>query len=661
MASGFQFGHMTDSHLFGSNTQLPQPQLEARYAAYIEEVAAHGVDFIVHTGDMCTGNAGVENNTRFRDVVQQKAQALDIPYYFVRGNHDSYLKDAEYVSIYGHGNYWFAHQGWAFIVLDRYWRAYESLPFQVDPSAETLAELAGFLAEIAPATPIVLAMHENPVGVSGFPKGDRLHQLFAGHNLQLVLFGHVQCNYIARYAGVKLSTVAGEAVPFDSSPLSYQIVQCQPDGSHRARMFPYRTYAPEPTRSPLPKAAKPLTPDTDWLEHRGPLGTRYAAQPISPDAPALAWELQLPGDLCVGSLNTHAGVAYVGTKTRGNFAECTVCAVDLVSGQLRWRFEVDGSVEGGVRIDPARGQVYAATTSGSVYALELASGALRWQWNNTDNLPFACEPALHEGLLHLGANWEMFALEAGTGRLRWRRLATRSGISYFSPGHSSPVVVGERVVHARPYNGNPVTKAIATSSTERDQEHVLLQTVNAATGRDLQISSSATFTFPAFKMGCPIVHRGHLYMLGYGLFEFALDDLIAPTRTAKMHPGGATPAAHGNRIYVPTHHKLFALDLDTWESPWELEFGHSCFHYNGLNGQRNQPGQSHRSCFAAPLLTPNALIAADGSGTLQALDPESGEQRWQYALGEPLLSAPTLSGNALLVGTTSGRLLAFAV
>lgn len=659
----FRFAHMTDSHLYGAEKQEPAPEVDAFYRACIDEVAAHGVDFIVHTGDMCTANAGVERNTRFRDLAREQAGKHGLDIHFVRGNHDSTLADADYVKVYGPGSYWFAHKGWAFLALDRYWKAYEHWPFYLDLSTETLGELDRILAEIPPEMPLVLLLHENPVGVSRFAKGERLLALLARHNLRLNLFGHVQCNYLSRYDGVTFATVVGEAVPFDTSPLSFNIVSCEPSGEFACAFHPYlvNTRLKEATPAKLPKSSRKAEPAEDWLNHRGPSGTRFADVRLGTAAPELIWEKTLPGELSVGSLNVAGGVCYAGTKTRGRFEECTVNAVDVASGETVWSRECDGSVEGGVALEDGFG--YCGTTSGTLMRLRLSDGEVDWSWNNGENLPIAAEPLLDGDRVHAGANWEMSCVAKGSGEILWRRLASRSGTSYFGPGHSIPLVVGDRVVHSRIFNGNPVAKSVPTSSTANDQNHALLQTVLRENGDDLLISPPELDCFPGYKMGSPILHQGRLYMPGMGLFAFDEGDLVQPAWFQRLSQASATPAAHGDRLYLCNQAGLFAFDLEKQEPLWKQEHGTALLHYRGYREKRHLPiaEHDHRSAYCAPLLAGNQVIYGTADGILRGLAADSGEELWSYDLGEPILSAPTLTGNCLLAGTWSGRLLCFAL
>lgn len=653
----FRFAQITDSHLYGRNDPLPRPDRDAYYRRCLDEVARNDIDFIVHTGDMCTAGASRAHNQHFRDLVVAHAREHGLPVYFVRGNHDSLLTDREYETVYGPGNYHFTHHGWSFLALDRYSQCYESAPGQVDMAPATLAWAHEQLARIDPETPLVLLLHENPVGVSGFIKGWKLNAMLADHNLRLVLFGHVQSNYLSQPDGIPHATVTGDIVPFDTSPLCYNIVSCTPDGTAQCAFVPYRHSTPTNVAvTPLTPDKTTLTPGDDWPTQRGPHGRRFLDATLPTTRPTLAWKQSLPGRLAVGSPNVVAGVAYLGTQTRGDFASCTINAVDVATGNVRWSHRVDGSVDGGIALDAASGRGWFGTTNGTVYAINLRDGQTLWTWNNGENLPIAAEPCVHDDLVHVGANWEMYALAADTGAIHWRRLASRTGCSYFSPGSSAAVVAGDRVIHARPFNGNPVTSAVLTATGEYDQHPALLQAMNARTGEDFAISDPSTSLFPGYKCGHPVVYDDRVYMLGKGLFVFAADDLRSPLQNHPGPPGSTTPALDGHEAIVALHTETAAYDLRSGERRWRHQRSRALLHYTGAGDTGERMDKTRYSCFASPLLTRNLVITADGSGQLLALDRATGAVRWEIQFPHPLISTPVITGNALLVGDAEGTL-----
>jgi polyvinyl alcohol dehydrogenase (cytochrome) len=125
------------------------------------------------------------------------------------------------------------------------------------------------------------------------------------------------------------------------------------------------------------------------------------------DVPRLRvkWAFAFPGELSVDSQPTVAGGrVYAGTQSGA------VYALDAASGCVRWMFQAGSAVRAAVsigRIDTRSGQRLAAfigDRSGNVYAVDAGSGELLWK-RRVDDFPFARvtgSPTFHNGRLYVG-------------------------------------------------------------------------------------------------------------------------------------------------------------------------------------------------------------------------------------------------------------------
>ncbi len=640
----FKFAHLTDSHVYGKRPEAWNPARDEFVRHTIRVAAEQGAEFILHTGDYCTYGADRATFEHVKSLYDDECTQLGIPWYLSRGNHDTSINDTEFRAVFGPSHVHFMHKGWAFIVMDRYWKGYERLPHFFDMSHESVLWLRKTLEKIPPQTPTILALHENPIGVTSFHKGDLLLNLFRDRALKMVLFGHVQCNYLSSYAGVEHRTVVGDAQGFDSEPLSYAMVTCSAGTVEKYDIQPYTFRCPALPPAPAPSAspAPPVQLGEEWRDGRGAASTRTASAPLPSSAPALRWMSPLCGRIAAGTPALADGRLYIGTQTRGAAEECSVTALSAADGACIWQTTVDGGVSGGVL--PAMDSIFCGTTNGTLYRLDARTGAVLWQWNNGDNLPFGSQPVLHDGLLHTGANWEMYALRAETGELVWRKLACRSGVSYFSPGHASPVVIGDRVFHQRPYNGQPMT------------HHV--QSVFAASGNDLQLSDPDAGGWPTKRHSSPLNWNGQLLTTGDGLMVFDPADM----RKALFHiPGpecSATAAVSGQTAVVSFHEKIEAFDLQTRDARWSVQHLPSCHHYGAAMGISSFDRPS-RGNFSAPLIAGDQVIVCDTAGRGRVFDLASGDLRWEMSFGDPIIASPILSGNTLFVCTYAGEVHAY--
>jgi len=134
-----------------------------------------------------------------------------------------------------------------------------------------------------------------------------------------------------------------------------------------------------------------------------------------------------------------------GTVVTGD-ADGVVYAFDLASGAPRWTYETYGHTLGSdtfgydrrtIQSSPAilDGVVYVGARDGFVYALDLATGALRWKYDH--NISWInTSPAVESGRVYAGSSDRRFAqaLDAATGREIWRD--TTDNIVWSSPSIS---------------------------------------------------------------------------------------------------------------------------------------------------------------------------------------------------------------------------------
>ena len=139
--------------------------------------------------------------------------------------------------------------------------------------------------------------------------------------------------------------------------------------------------------------------------------------------------------MVIGSPGLSGGLVYVGSDD-GNFY-----AIDAQSGAQRWKFEVKSRVPSTPAI--AGGVVYFTAYDGIAYALDAASGAVKWKFptggerrisgkhlHGTQPVaetmpdPFDCylsSPTVWNGAVYFGSgDGNVYALDAASGALKWK-------------------------------------------------------------------------------------------------------------------------------------------------------------------------------------------------------------------------------------------------
>ena len=152
-----------------------------------------------------------------------------------------------------------------------------------------------------------------------------------------------------------------------------------------------------------------------------------------------------------------AGIVYFGAYD-GN-----LYALDAASGTLKWKFATQGEhryaathLHGSqplkeVMPDPFdcylsspvvwNGTVYFGSGDGNIYALDAASGALKWKFKTGDVVH--ASPAYSDGVLFVGS-WDsyFYAVDVGNGKEKWRYHAGEDPLVHNQVGfQSSPAVV----------------------------------------------------------------------------------------------------------------------------------------------------------------------------------------------------------------------------
>lgn len=266
-------------------------------------------------------------------------------------------------------------------------------------------------------------------------------------------------------------------------------------------------------------------------------------------------------------------------------------AFSLADGGLLWRYEADNPIEA---TPAAAGEfVYAGTRGGRLVALDAASGAERWSFQARN--PIFASPAVYEGTVYLGAaDGFLYALDARTGALRW---------AYDSGGW----IVGSPAV-----NGDVVAAASSGGA---------MHLIDARTGKKRLVFESAGPVADSPLLGDEALYAasgdGRVWAIDWRALEYPLEKGFNYWRTNLYAWGmlGELPTAKG----ILWSHLLSGEPLRT-----------------------------------SPALADGALYVTAPGGALHALNARTGESLWSVNLGAAYLSAPTVSGAVVLVGSERG-------
>jgi len=360
-------------------------------------IARLAPNLVVHCGDITDTGLPEEYDLYRRALPAALAGRVR----HVPGNHevrwDGTAKGL-YRSNFGPGRWSQAMSGVCFVGLD---------PTQVlqEPGhygREGLGWLRRVLRRVAAGTPTILFQHF-PVGEGHDDVDDQaaLLDLIAGHDVRGIFAGHVhreEVSRIGRATQVTLRAVLDE-------PIFYWAEAGRREGVSVLEVSRV-TAAAGGIRDRVPIAAVPLSGDS-----ARPVG--WTGRSGGRDAdPVPGWRFRLAGSVQGGI--AAAGELIVAGSTGGDVAGFRLAR----SGAERvWRVRV-GPVYRAGGVDAAGRAVFVPSADGRLYALEAGTGRIRWRFDA--GAPVLSAPLVTEaGVVVLSAGVRLLAVEATTGGLIW--------------------------------------------------------------------------------------------------------------------------------------------------------------------------------------------------------------------------------------------------
>jgi len=317
-------------------------------------------------------------------------------------------------------------------------------------------------------------------------------------------------------------------------------------------------------------------------------------------------------------------------------------SLDAATGAVRWKFATAGEHRFTARhlhgaepaaelmADPfdfylsspvvAHGVVYFGSGDGYIYAVDAASGELKWKFQTGDVVH--ASPALADNTLYVGS-WDSFfyALDAATGKEKWRFKTGEDHEIANQVGIQSSAVVANGVVYFGCRDSN-------------------VYALDAATG-------AARWTFSnkgSWVIGTPIVHAGKLYFAtsDSGRLHALEADSGNPVYSLELKwPMFSSPAIAGGTLYIGSHAgKMLALNLKSQKLAWE--FLTDGAKRNGATYTKPDGSPNYEAAFK-DFFHDDMIVGVDKMMSVGAV-----------------LSSPAIAGDTLYFGSTDGNLYAIS-
>lgn len=299
------------------------------------------------------------------------------------------------------------------------------------------------------------------------------------------------------------------------------------------------------------------------------------------------------------ALSVVEGVIYTGVTAKVANGEYAFAyqATSAASGALLWSSPVQGRPYYAPLV--IGDTVLVAVVEGTLYALDRATGRVRWRWRPDGWL--AAAPVVSDGLVYVSPVVNqpdpafVYALDVATGRLLWR-----TGL---------PETAGQRLA----VHGDSLYAVIPNGGglialDRRDRAELWRQPLEG------QPSSAPVVTNDAVYLVCA---RSRFNPAAW---EDVPDD------------GGALPDPYAHSAV------LVAVRAQDGAPHWERAIG--------AEGVVTHAGE--------PVAAGEAIYVGASDGALYAFDATSGAARWRTQTGGDLLSTPTVMGDTVCVGASDG-------
>jgi len=397
------------------------------------------------------------------------------------------------------------------------------------------------------------------------------------------------------------------------------------------------------------------------------------AGPILHQAPTVKWRFQT-GDAVIGSAVVDAGTVYFGSN------DGQIYALDAANGRRRWNVATGGPVPATPAI--AQGTLYTPSYDGKFYAIDAASGAVRWKFATEGERRYEARgihglqprsqtiadafdtylssPVVVADTVYFGSgDGHVYALDTASGALRWK----------FKTGdvvHASPAYADGAL-----FVGSWDGKFYALDARDGSERWHYQAGVDEAVHNQQGFQSSAAVANGVVYVGC---RDSHVYAFkaatGEKLWDFSTGLSWVIT----------TPAVREGKIFAATSdssliHVLDAADgkevyhqqgaSTIWSSP---SLAGDVFYLGQFNGSlegRSVADGKLLWTFRTDAAKANTgwVLGADGAVNDSLLfrtrwgDYTAAALYRQYSVGS-FLASPTPAGSMLFVGSADGSMYA---
>lgn len=355
----------------------------------------------------------------------------------------------------------------------------------------------------------------------------------------------------------------------------------------------------------MPAAASQVTERVDaWPMFRGSSALWGVSKALLPKSLRLLWSYQAR-DSIESSAAIVDGTVYVGSM------DSSLYAIDLATGKVRWQYQTTGPVE---ESSPCvhSGVVYIGDLSGILHAVDAATGKARWTFKAGDEIKSS--PNWDGNRIYFGSyDQNVYCVSAATGTLVWK-YATEG------PVHCTPAIDKGKVY---------------ISGCDEN-----FRALDAATGKQLY-----ALPLGAYSGASAAVRDDQAYVGTFGNEVLSIDLTRRIAQWTYKHPSRNFPfyssaALTGARVVLGGRDKIVhCLERSTGKAVWTFS--------------------TQARVESSPLIVGDRVFAGSNDGILYELDLATGKKIWGFTAGAPLSASPAAAQGALVIGSQDGVLYCF--
>lgn len=326
--------------------------------------------------------------------------------------------------------------------------------------------------------------------------------------------------------------------------------------------------------------------------------------------------------------------------------EATVSAFDAQGGAQVWRADLrpdnkrDKEAFGG-GLAYADGKLYVTSGYRFVARLNAANGAV--EWKRAVEQPVHAAPTVASGrVMAVAIDNTLLTFEAADGEPGWTYQALTESARIL--GASSPAVAGDTVV-ATFGSGELVALRIANGNDLWSETLSRANRSNALSEiRDIP--------------GRPVISNGVVYAVSHsGVFSATDLRTGAPIWSLPI-AGITTPWVSGDVVYVVSRAgEVICIAKETGQVYWIKDLNEGVpttkKRFFGLGGKKLV-----RPVWSSPLLASNRLIVGSSTGRLVALNAKTGEMEKNEQIGASVLIGPIAANGTIYIATDKAQLVA---